>query len=50
MGCSSGTTNSRPQVFLAPGLVAADIKSPSEFLGIPIGADRVLADYRQIKS
>jgi hypothetical protein len=33
---------------ITPSLAAAP--SPSEFLGIEIGADRVLADYRQIAS
>ena len=31
-------------------LVSAQIQSPSQFLGMPIGADRTLADYRQIAS
>ncbi len=31
-------------------VLAAPIKSPSEFLGIKIGADRTLADYKQIVS
>ena len=34
----------------APSAVANDIPSPSQMLGIPIGADRTLADYRQIAS
>src|SRR5262245_57640014 len=29
---------------------AAAVQTPSEFLGFTVGADRVLADYRQIKS
>ena len=29
---------------------AASVPTPSEFLGIPVGADRTLADYRQISS
>jgi len=34
----------------ATRLSAADIPSPSEFLGMKIGSDRVLADYKQISS
>jgi hypothetical protein len=40
-------------LFLLAGtlsLHAADIPTPSEFLKMPIGADRTLADYRQIRS
>jgi hypothetical protein len=37
-------------IFVAAGLAAAPIKSPSEFLGFEVGADRKLADYRQIVS
>jgi hypothetical protein len=40
-------------VALAAGAVpayAAAIQSPSEFLGFTVGADRTLADYRQIKA
>jgi len=37
-------------LFAASTGLAAGIPSPSEFLGITIGADRVLADYRQIAS
>jgi len=29
---------------------AADVPSPSQFLGFTVGADRTLADYRQIAS
>jgi hypothetical protein len=29
--------------------LAAEIPTPSEFLGIPVGADRTIADYRQIR-
>ncbi len=32
----------------SPGARADAVKSPSEFLGMTIGADRTLADYRQI--
>ena len=32
----------------SPALRAASIPSPSEFLGISVGADKTLADYRQI--
>ncbi len=35
---------------VASGLAAEKIPSPSEFLGIQVGADRVLADHRQIVS
>src|SRR5688500_13116445 len=35
--------------FVAAGANAA-IQSPSQFLGINVGADRVLADYKQIAS
>src|ERR1041385_181043 len=31
-------------------IFAAPIQSPSQFLGIDVGADRVLADYKQIVS
>ncbi len=31
-------------------VLAADVPSPSDFLGMKIGADRTLADYRQILS
>jgi hypothetical protein len=34
----------------APSALASGTPSPSEMLGIPIGADRTLADYRQIAS
>ena len=34
---------------LAPAS-AAPIQSPSDFLGFPVGADRKVADYRQIVS
>ena len=40
-------------VLLSVALAAsagAEIPSPSKFLGIPVGADRTLADYRQIVS
>jgi len=30
--------------------VAAEVPAPSKFLGITVGADRTLADYRQIAS
>jgi hypothetical protein len=33
---------------LATTLTAAPIQSPSQFLNIPVGADRTLADYKQI--
>ena len=33
-----------------PSATAADIPSPSSLLGITVGADRALADYRQIAS
>ncbi len=38
--------------FAAPGTqaAAADIPSPSAYLKMSIGADRVIADYRQIRS
>ena len=32
----------------SPAVSAEPIKSPSEFLGMSVGADRTLADYRQI--
>ncbi len=35
---------------IASGLLAQKIPSPSEYLGIQVGADRVLADHRQIVS
>jgi len=35
---------------LARAADAAGIPSPSEFLGIKVGADRTIADYRQIAS
>ena len=35
--------------FLAVSATAA-IQTPSQFLGIDVGSDRVLADYRQIAS
>lgn len=35
---------------LASSAPPAKVPSPSEFLGIPVGADRTLADYRQIQS
>ncbi|MGH9315759.1 MAG: M14 family zinc carboxypeptidase, partial [Thermoanaerobaculia bacterium] len=34
--------------FAAAALFAASAPTPSEFLKIPVGADRTLADYRQI--
>ena len=34
----------------APSARASDIPSPSQFLGFTVGADRTLADYRQIAS
>jgi zinc carboxypeptidase len=36
--------------FGAPPAIANDIPSPSRMLGIEVGADRTLADYRQIAS
>jgi len=33
-----------------PASAAAAVPSPSEFLGFTVGADRTLADYRQIKA
>ena len=33
----------------APAARAAAIPSPSEFLGLSVGADRTLADYRQVR-
>ena len=35
---------------ISPGATAAGVPSPSEFLGFVVGADRTLADYRQIVS
>ncbi|MEI6473745.1 MAG: M14 metallopeptidase family protein, partial [Holophagaceae bacterium] len=35
-------------VCLATGLVGAEVPTPSQFLKLPIGADRTLADYGQI--
>lgn len=35
---------------LTPAAGAAEVVSPSEFLKLDIGADRVLADYKQIRS
>src|SRR3954452_4958459 len=37
-----------PLLFAALPLVA--VQTPSQFLGIDVGADRVLADYKQIVS
>jgi hypothetical protein len=37
-------------VALSPAARAATIPSPSEFLGMQVGADRTVADYRQILS
>ncbi|HUP44041.1 MAG TPA: M14 metallopeptidase family protein [Thermoanaerobaculia bacterium] len=37
-------------LLLAASAVAAPIQSPSDFLGFEVGADRKLADYRQITS
>jgi len=37
-------------IFFAVGVSADTIPSPSDFLGIQVGADRVLADYHQIRS
>jgi len=37
-------------LWLLASAAGAAIPSPSEFLGIPVGADRVLADYRQVAS
>ncbi|MCU1350789.1 MAG: putative carboxypeptidase, partial [Acidobacteria bacterium] len=37
-------------VLAASSLLAADVKSPSDFLGMKVGNDRVLADYKQISS
>jgi hypothetical protein len=37
-------------VWLAGGAADAAVQTPSEFLGFTVGADRTLADYRQIKS
>jgi len=31
-------------------LAVAAIQTPSQFLGIDVGSDRVLADYRQVAS
>jgi len=39
-----------PLILAALPLFAAPIQSPSKFLGIEVGADRVLADYKQIVS
>ena len=39
-----------PLILAALPLFAAPIQSPSQFLGIDVGADRVLADYKQIVS
>src|SRR5687767_8667059 len=35
---------------LATSVTAAPIQSPSQFLGFEVGADRKLADYKQITS
>jgi len=35
---------------LVPAVTAAEIPTPSAFLKIDVGADRVLADYRQVRS
>src|SRR4051812_36036401 len=35
-------------LFVAASLPAAEIPSPSAFLGFDVGADRKLADYRQV--
>jgi hypothetical protein len=35
-------------LFLCPAARAATVPSPSEFLGMQVGADRTVADYRQI--
>ena len=37
-------------LFLSIASQAADVKSPSDFLGFQVGADRKLADYKQIVS
>src|SRR5688572_10893472 len=37
-------------LLLATSLAAAPIQSPSQFLGFEVGADRKLADYKQISS
>jgi hypothetical protein len=37
-------------VALAGPARAASVPSPSEFLGMPVGADRTVADYRQIQA
>ena len=37
-------------IFLATSVTAAPIQSPSQFLGFEVGADRKLADYKQISS
>ena len=37
-------------VLFLPAPAAAVVQSPSEFLGFTVGADRTLADYRQIKA
>src|SRR5262245_61744490 len=37
-------------IFAAAPAAADSIPSPSQFLGFTVGADRVLADYRQIAS
>ncbi|HEY4640890.1 MAG TPA: M14 family metallopeptidase [Thermoanaerobaculia bacterium] len=39
-----------PFILAALPVFAAPIQSPSQFLGIDVGADRVLADYKQIVS
>ena len=35
-------------IFTFVSLVRSQIKSPDEFLGFPLGADRKLADHNQI--
>src|SRR5688500_15195252 len=37
-------------IVAGPARAAAAIQSPSEFLGFTVGADRTLADYRQVKA
>ena len=39
-----------PLILAALPLFAAPIQTPSKFLGLEVGADRVLADYKQIVS
>ena len=40
---------SAPAVTATPGPAGASITSPADYLGFPVGADRKLADYEQVR-